>query len=101
MNCDTIRYQSPDYWLRFQYPYWWNNLVAVLDSVSMIGVSPDDPDIKRGVNWLIEHQKPSGLWRLNYSIGAAVLSLVYDIRWDPVQGKFITHSGIESAIELF
>ncbi len=39
--------------------------------------------------------------RLNYAIGAAVLSLVYDIRWDPVQGKFITHSGIESAIQLF
>jgi len=39
--------------------------------------------------------------RLNYSIGAAVLSLLYDIRWDPLQGKFITHSGIETAIELF
>jgi hypothetical protein len=39
--------------------------------------------------------------RLNYSIGAAVLSLVYDIRYDPVRGKFITHSGIESAIQLF
>jgi hypothetical protein len=39
--------------------------------------------------------------RLNYSIGAAVLSLHYDIRWDPLQGKFITHSGIETAIELF
>jgi hypothetical protein len=39
--------------------------------------------------------------RLNYSIGAAVLSLVYDIRWDPQQDKWITHSGIESAIELF
>jgi hypothetical protein len=39
--------------------------------------------------------------RLNYSIGSAVLSLLYDIRWDPVQGKFITHSGIETAIELF
>jgi hypothetical protein len=39
--------------------------------------------------------------RLSYSIGAAVLSLVYDIRYDPVQGKFITHSGIESAIQLF
>jgi hypothetical protein len=39
--------------------------------------------------------------RLNYSIGAAVLSLIYDIRWDPVQGKWVTHSGIESAIDLF
>jgi len=39
--------------------------------------------------------------RLNYSIGAAVLSLVYDIRWDPVKGEWVTHSGIETAIELF
>jgi hypothetical protein len=39
--------------------------------------------------------------RLNYSIGAAVLSLVYDLRYDPVRNKWITHSGIESAIELF
>jgi len=39
--------------------------------------------------------------RLNYSIGAAVLSLIYDIRWDPLRGEFVTHSGIESAIDLF
>jgi hypothetical protein len=39
--------------------------------------------------------------RLNYSIGAAVLSLVYDIRWDPLRDKWITHSGIETAIDLF
>jgi hypothetical protein len=39
--------------------------------------------------------------RLNYSIGAAVLSLVYDIRYDPLRDKWVTHSGIESAIELF
>jgi hypothetical protein len=39
--------------------------------------------------------------RLNYSIGAAVLSLVYDIRYDPTRDKWVTHSGIESAIDLF
>jgi hypothetical protein len=39
--------------------------------------------------------------RLNYSIGRAVLSLVYDISKDPVTGEWKTHSGIESAIELF
>jgi hypothetical protein len=39
--------------------------------------------------------------RLNYSIGAAVLSLVYDISKDPVTGDWKTHSGIESAIQLF
>jgi hypothetical protein len=39
--------------------------------------------------------------RLNYSIGAAVLSLVYSISKDPVTGDWVTHSGIESAIQLF
>jgi hypothetical protein len=39
--------------------------------------------------------------RLNYSIGAAVLSLVYDVSKDPATGNWKTHSGIESAIQLF
>jgi len=39
--------------------------------------------------------------RLNYSIGAAVLSLVYNISKDPVTGDWKTHSGIESAIRFF
>jgi hypothetical protein len=39
--------------------------------------------------------------RLNYSIGAAVLSLVYDIAYDPLQDKWVVHSGLETAIQLF
>jgi len=39
--------------------------------------------------------------RLNYSIGAAVLSLIYDISYDPLQLKWVVHSGIESSIDLF
>ncbi len=39
--------------------------------------------------------------RVNYSIGAAVLSLVYQLTYDPVSGGWETQSGIESAIQLF
>ena len=27
-------YRSADYWVRFQYPFWWNHLVSALDSLS-------------------------------------------------------------------
>jgi len=55
-----------DYWVQFQFPYWWNNLVAAMDSLSRLGFSKDDPDIKNAINWFIEHQQPSGLWNLMY-----------------------------------
>ncbi|MFG0253079.1 MAG: prenyltransferase/squalene oxidase repeat-containing protein, partial [Phycisphaerales bacterium JB038] len=45
-------YQSADYWIRFQYPFWWNHLVAAMDSLSLIGVPRDDPDMQRGLDWL-------------------------------------------------
>ena len=57
-------YQSADYWLRFDYPFWWNSLVAGLDSLAQIGLPADDPDIRRGLDWLVEHQEASGLWAM-------------------------------------
>ena len=50
-------YQAASYWVRFEYPFWWNQLVAALDSVSLIGLSPDDEPIAQALNWLIEHQQ--------------------------------------------
>ncbi len=40
--------------------------MAALDSVSLIGLSPDDEPIARALNWLIDHQQPNGLWRVLY-----------------------------------
>ena len=31
-------YKAADHWVRFQYPFWWNNLVSALDSISLIGL---------------------------------------------------------------
>ena len=38
-------YQSAEHWTRFGFPFWWNNLVAALDSISLLGLKPEDPDI--------------------------------------------------------
>ena len=57
-------YQNERYWVRFL--FWWPNLVTALDSLSLMGYSKDDADIRKGLNWLMENQQSNGLWRLDY-----------------------------------
>jgi len=60
-------YKAASYWVRFQYPFWWNNLVAALDSVTRIGLTIDDEDIANALVWLQKHQGEDGLWKLTYA----------------------------------
>lgn len=60
-------YHSASYWVRFQYPFWWNNLVAALDSISLIDPSRDEP-VEMALDWLIEHQECDGLWRASHAV---------------------------------
>lgn len=55
-------YQAPRYWTRFA--FWWPNLLTALDSLSYLGFTKDDPDIKKGLQWFIDNQQPDGLWKL-------------------------------------
>lgn len=60
-------YQSAGYWVRFEYPFWWNNLVAALDSISRIGLPKEDEHIRPALDWLREHQDESGGWKVSYA----------------------------------
>lgn len=60
-------YRAASYWVRFDYPFWWNQLVAALDSVSLIGASPADAQVRMALDWLIDHQEKSGLWKASYA----------------------------------
>ena len=60
-------YRDASYWVRFEYPFWWNNLVSALDSISLIGVSKADQQIDRALNWLVDHQEENGLWKTTYA----------------------------------
>ncbi|MFC1707187.1 adenosine deaminase [Planctomycetota bacterium] len=62
-------YQAASYWVKFQFPYWWNHLLAALDSLSWLGFAADDPDIQRGLDWFRDNQERTGLWRLTYEQG--------------------------------
>lgn len=59
--------QSAAYWVRFEYPFWWNNLVSAMDSISLIGLGAADPDMARGLAWLVEHQRDDGGWSTTYA----------------------------------
>ena len=62
----STSYQAASYWVRFQYPFWWNSLVAALDSISLIDPSRDEP-MEKALTWLIGHQEEDGLWKASYA----------------------------------
>jgi hypothetical protein len=60
-------YKASSYWVRFL--FWWPNLVTALDSLSLMGYSRDDSDIRKALNWLFENQLSDGLWNISYVEG--------------------------------
>ncbi len=63
-------YHAAAYWVRFQYPFWWNNLVSAMDTVSRIGLEASEDKIAQGLAWLVEHQEPDRLWLARLSAQA-------------------------------
>ena len=55
---------SPDYWLRFTYPFWFTDLISATDSLSKLGFKKEEPEIASAIQWFIAHQHNSGLWKL-------------------------------------
>jgi hypothetical protein len=65
----TTSYQAERYWIMFQYPYWWNQLVSALDSISLIGVPKENENVRKALDWLVDHQQENGLWKSSYAEG--------------------------------
>jgi hypothetical protein len=61
--------KAAGYWFKFQFPFWWTNLLTALDSLSKLGFARTDPDIARGLAWFVEHQDEDGLWPTGYGKG--------------------------------
>ena len=54
--------RDAEYWTKFSYPFFWGDLLSSLNSLSLIGFSKDEPQIKRGLDWFIDRQESNGLW---------------------------------------
>jgi len=60
-------YKASSYWVRFL--FWWPNLITALDSLSLMGYSMNDSDIRKAIGWFIRNQEPNGLWKTTYVEG--------------------------------
>jgi hypothetical protein len=58
--------QDETYWFKFQFPFWWTNLLSSLDSLMRLNFSAQDKDVHKGLNWLVDNQGQDGLWKANY-----------------------------------
>jgi len=67
--------QAPAYWLKFQYPFWWANLLTGLDTLACMGFRAADEDVRRGLNWFAANQGPDGLWEHGYGAGKGAHAL--------------------------
>jgi len=57
-------YKAPRYWVRFL--FWWPNLLTAMESLTLIGFTADDTDMRLGIDWFVEHQRDDGLWNLSH-----------------------------------
>lgn len=62
---------APSYWEKITFPFWQNDILSAMDSLSLIGFDPRDEDIRSGLEWLINDQEKNGLWRSRYATGKA------------------------------
>lgn len=61
--------KAANYWFKYQYPFWWGNLLTIMDSLSLIGFSLDDLNVQQGLDWFRENQQENGLWPTGYGKG--------------------------------
>ena len=61
-------HNSPDYWGKLAYPFWWTDIVSSLDSLSKLKFIVEDYNIKVGIDYLINNQRPDGTWKVYYGL---------------------------------
>lgn len=62
--------RATSFWTSFSFPFWFNDLLSSMDSLSLIGFTTRDPQIARGLEWFRARQGATGLWRLSLRIMA-------------------------------
>ncbi|MGZ4856985.1 MAG: prenyltransferase/squalene oxidase repeat-containing protein [Methanobacteriaceae archaeon] len=52
------------FWEGVSYPFWFTDIISALDSLSILGFTKDDPNIRSGLNFLRSRQTDIGLFNL-------------------------------------
>jgi len=52
------------YWTEFRYPFWWTDILSSLDSLSLIGVTVGNQNVRKALDWFVGKQNKSGIWKV-------------------------------------
>lgn len=55
---------TPEYWLKFSFPFWYTDLISAMDSLSLLGFSKHESRMQKALQWFVAHQQSDGLWKL-------------------------------------
>jgi hypothetical protein len=58
--------RGAQYWTKFQFPFWWPNLLTALDSLSLMGYPAGDGAVGQGLDWFLSNQGEDGLWKTGF-----------------------------------
>jgi hypothetical protein len=58
---------AASYWVRFL--FWWPNLLTAVETLSHMGYTGTDPDVRKALDWFVASQQPGGLWKTTYEPG--------------------------------
>ena len=70
-------YKAASYWTRFV--FWWPNLLTAMESLSLLGFTANDPDIRKALHWFFENRKEDGLWECSYDGKQTILQNSHSI----------------------
>ena len=56
--------RAASFWTKFSFPFWFTDLLSALDSLSLLGFSSDDPEIREALGWFLDRQREDGAWSL-------------------------------------
>lgn len=62
---DYVDREAPEFWARVTFPFWFTDIVSVLDSLSFMGSEPmRDEHVEHALGWLLKRQSKTSLFNL-------------------------------------
>jgi len=53
---------TPEFWTKLTYPFWFTDLLSALDSLTRLGFGREHPRVARALDWFVTGQRASGVW---------------------------------------
>ena len=67
--------KDASYWKKYSFPFWWTDLISILDSLSLMKFPRDNHGIARALTYFKSEQLANGMWNLYILKGKSLQNL--------------------------